>query len=92
MKYRSVQFTIDGEDWIFDYEGNTPQEVWGQVNDQGSKWIFYPIPFVVRNIWGQDFAKSRIIDTPDGADFLRGKTINTAREALKSGLGEALIS
>lgn len=82
MKYRSVQFTANGYAWIFDHEANTVQEVWDRVNDQGSKWIFYPIPFVVVNKWGQNFKYSKIVDAPFGFEFLKGKTVNTAREYL----------
>ncbi|MCR4290497.1 MAG: hypothetical protein NUV86_09595 [Candidatus Scalindua sp.] len=46
--YRSLHFTIDGENWVFDNERKTVQEVWESVNDMGSRWIFYPIPFVIR--------------------------------------------
>lgn len=82
-KYRSLQFSIDGQAWIFDHEGDTPEEVWKAVNDQGSKWIFYPLPFVVTNNPGQDFKHSKIIEACENLDFLNGKTINTARKYIE---------
>jgi hypothetical protein len=81
-KYRSIQMSLDGA-YIFDHEGDTPQEVWNQVNDQGSKWFFFPIPFIVTNNPGQNFRYSKIIDTPDYPDYfreLKGKSTRKARQ------------
>lgn len=90
MKYRSVQFTPDGSNWIFDHEGNTIDEVWNKVENQGSKWVFYPFPFIVTNKPWQNFKYTKVISAPSGLDFLTGKTVNRVISFLKISEPEAL--
>lgn len=80
--YQSIQFAYDG-DYIIDHNADTIEAVWEMVNDQGSKWYFYPFPFVVKS--GFDFNRSRIIDAPDFPylDTLKGLTIKHASEQIK---------
>jgi len=80
--YRSLQISADGEAYIFDYEGDKKQ-IWSSVADQGSKWFFYPLPFIVKNEYGMDFQYKRIIEACNGLEFLQGKTIRTAIKWIK---------
>jgi len=44
--YSAVLFAPDGEN-VRDFRGhNDIDEVWELISDMGSRWIFYPIPFV----------------------------------------------
>lgn len=83
--YRSVQFSVSGNKWVFDHEQKkSVSDVWECLSDQGSKWIFYPVPFVIRGEHGNtNFKTRRIVSACDGLQFLEGKTIETARRFIK---------
>jgi len=83
-KYRSMQISKNGESYIVDYEANTKAEIWDKVNDQGSRWIFYPLPFVVMNKPNMNFKNMRILSAPDGFEFLENKTIRNAMQWIES--------
>ena len=74
--FTSVQFSPDGKDYITDYDCDSAEEVWENVNDQGSRWIFYPLPVVVNKQGGK---RRRIISACDGFDMLEGRTIQQAQ-------------
>jgi hypothetical protein len=72
--YKAFLFHPEG-DYVTDFEDrNTKEEVWKEVENMGSRWIFYPIALV-----GTD---KRIVDTPEGLEFLKGKGIKKVREFL----------
>jgi hypothetical protein len=75
--YQSVQVSPDGEDYITDYERPTVDDVWAAVNDQGSRWFFYPIVFVV-TAGGSGIERKRIVSAPEAFDYLEGCTVRTA--------------
>jgi len=79
--YQSVQISPDGEDYITDHKHNTVVEVWDAVNDQGSKWFFYPLPFVV-TATGGPILRKRIVSTCDGFEHLKGCTVRTAMQEI----------
>lgn len=80
--YRTMQVSLDGA-YIFDYSSDSKEKLWEAVNEQGSKWFFYPLPFIVKNEYGMNFQYKKIIDAPYGFEFLRGKTIRKAIEYIK---------
>ena len=72
--YKAILFHPEG-DFVTDFsERKTKEDVWSMVNDMGSRWIFYPIVFVATD--------KRIVDTPEGLEFLKGKTIKTVQKYL----------
>jgi hypothetical protein len=77
MQYQSVQISPDGADYITDYSAATVAEVWDLVNDQGSRWYFYPLPFVVTATPGR-IERKRIVSACDGFEWLQGCTVHTA--------------
>lgn len=79
--YQSLQVSPDGEDFITDYRCATIAEVWDLVNDQGSRWFFYPIPFVVTD-GGSGILRKRIVAAPDGFEYLNGCTVKTAMQEI----------
>lgn len=73
-KYQAVLFALDGE-FVTDFrDSQTKEDVWDKVNDMGSRWYFYPIPFVA--------TEKVIVDTPEELWHLRGKHISTIKSLL----------
>lgn len=74
MKYRAILFHPEG-DYVTDFnDRETKQDVWECIADMGSRWIFYPIPFVATD--------KTIVDVPDGLEHLKGKRIKTVQKYL----------
>ena len=75
--YQAILFTPDGKNYVTDFHGcKTKDEVWSKINDMGSRWIFYPIAFVVT----QNCKK--IVDCPDIFQGLNGYDIKTIKSIL----------
>ena len=72
--YIAILFHPEG-DFVTDFRSETKQDVWEKISDMGSKWIFYHIPFI-----GTD---KTIVDTPEGLEFLNGKSIKTVQNFFK---------
>jgi hypothetical protein len=74
--YQAVLFAPDGA-FVTDFrERETKQDVWNEINEMGSRWIFYPICFV-----GTD---TTIVDAPEGLEYLIGRRIKTVKNILAS--------
>ena len=71
--YRAILFHPEG-DFVSDFNRDTKEDVWSEINDMGSRWIFYPIPFVATD--------KTIIDTLPELYFLKGKRIKTVAKML----------
>ncbi len=72
--YQAILFHPDG-DFVTDFRNReTKQEVWDEINDMGSRWIFYPISFVATD--------KTIVDAPEGFEFFKGKRIKTVSRIL----------
>ena len=88
-KYQSIQFAPDG-DFITDYHADSVAEVWDIVNDQGSRWYFYPLPFVITagQIAGsrqkRHGSQKRIVSCPDGFEKYKGCTVAKVASDLAS--------
>ena len=71
-EFRAILFNPTG-DHVTDFTGReSKQAVWDEINDMGSRWIFYPIPFIVTGDW--------IVDTPEGMEFLNRKNLHTVEK------------
>ena len=67
--YKAILFHPEG-DYVTDFLNRIEvQDVWNEVAEMGSRWIFYPIPFVATN--------KTIVDVPEGLEFLKGKRIKS---------------
>lgn len=75
--YQSLQVSPDGIDYITDHDRATVQDVWEAIDDQGSKWYFYPIPLVITG-GRSGILRKRIIAAPDGFRHLEGLTVHRA--------------
>jgi hypothetical protein len=82
-RYQAILFAAEG-DHVTDYHGcETIEQVWDLVNDQGSRWYFYPLPFVITDSGNVSDAQ-RIVGTPDGFEDYHGRTIGTVRRELEA--------
>lgn len=80
-RYQSIQFSPDGKDYILDYNEATKEKVWHRVNDQGSKWFFYPLPFLI-TAGNTGIERKRIIEAPDAFQHLEGMSVAAAARAI----------
>jgi len=73
--YKAILFHPQG-DFVTDFtDRNDKQDVWNEVAEMGSRWIFYPIPFVATD--------KTIVDCPEGLEFLKGKRIKSVIKFFK---------
>lgn len=73
-QYKAILFHPEG-DFVTDFrDRQTIQDVWEEVEDMGSRWIFYPLVFVA--------TEKTVVDTPQGLEFLKGKRIKTVKNYL----------
>jgi hypothetical protein len=78
MSYKALLFHPEGDN-VTDFRGRaTKQEVWAEIGEMGSKWIFYPIPVIVTD------GGKVVVDAPDGLKFFIGKRVKTLRALLKA--------
>jgi len=72
--YKALLFHPEG-DFVTDAkDSKSIQDVWDQVADFGSRWVFYPIAFVATD--------KTVVDTPEGLEFLKGRRIKTVANYL----------
>ena len=69
--YKAILFHPEG-DYVTGFYRDTKQDVLNELENRGSRWIFYPIPFVCTD--------KTIVDTPEGLEFLKGKRITTVKK------------
>jgi len=93
--YQSIQLADDG-DYVTDYNAPTIEDVWDLVNDQGSRWYFYPYPFVITAKADSDYPRShgsigrkRIVSACDGYDWAVGLTVATVAREFAAALSAA---
>ena len=68
-KYQAVLFHPEG-DYVTDFHySETIEDVRDAISNMGARWIFYPLCFVATD--------KTIVDTCEGAEFLKGKRIKT---------------
>ena len=73
--YKAILFHPEG-DFVTDFQRESIQEVWEEISEMGSRWIFYPIPFVCTD--------KTIVDCPDCLEHLKGKRIKTVQAHIKN--------
>jgi hypothetical protein len=86
MKYKALLVTPDG-DWVTDYWGcDTKHEVIEKLENQGSRWFFYPFQFVITDGAGRHYTKltQRIVDASFPYEHLKGMTIAKALDYIKN--------
>lgn len=68
--YKATLIAPDGG-CVTDFKRDTKEQVIYELENIGSRWIFYPFGFVTTD--------KTIVDTPYGFEFLKGKRIKTAQ-------------
>lgn len=84
--YKALLVSPDG-DWVTDYRGyKTKEEVIECLENQGSRWIFYPYEFVIADDPSGLTATftQRICDACPEYFFLKGKTIAKALDFIQA--------
>ena len=80
-KYKLILMSFDGEYVTertrFVETFDTVDAAWEHYNDLGSKWFFYPFPFVVTE------SGLTIAESCDGLKFLNGKRVKTVERLFK---------
>ena len=76
-KYKLILMSFDGEYQTERPLFDTVDEAWEYENDLGSKWFFYPFPFVVTE------SGLTIAESCDGFKFLNGKRVKTVERLFK---------
>jgi len=74
--------TADGKDRVFESIDSTYDECVNASSEMGSRWIFYPFHFIIKDV-GKVNDNQRIITPPDDLPHLKGKSINTVTNYLK---------
>lgn len=73
--YKAILFHPEG-DYVTDFQRESKDEIWHELEEMGSRWIFYPISLI-----GTD---KTIVDAPQGLEFLIGKRIKTVIQFFKN--------
>ena len=81
MKYRAVLFHPSG-DYVTDFPSDNKQEIWENLCDMGSKWIFYPIPVIISDTH-RNTLDCRIVDMAEGMEYMKRKKLKTFQSLLK---------
>jgi hypothetical protein len=82
-KYQAILISPDGIDYVTDFSElhcKSITEVWEYIANMGSKWFFYPIPFVIK---ANSFhnKNERILDIPDNFPLeLKNKSVKTVMQ------------
>ena len=77
-KYEALLVAPDGE-FVTDFKRDTVKQVQKELEEIGSKWIFYPYEFIIRTTKTYDkkeFMKQKIIDATEPLDFMKGWTVS----------------
>ena len=73
-EYKAIAFALDGK-YITEGEFKTIEEAWNRINDWGSRWIFFPIPAVIKG--------NTIVDSCDILPEWKNKRIKTISKMLE---------
>lgn len=87
--YKAILFAPDGE-FVTDYEAGSIAEVWQRIEDGGSRWYFYPFPFVI-TADERLLERKRILASPHGLEMCTGRTVRKVQRFIESN-SETLLS
>ena len=73
--YKAILFHPEG-DFVTDFQRDSIEDVWREIENMGSRWIFYPIVFVA--------TEKTIVDCPEGLEHLKRKRIKTVKKHIRS--------
>ena len=73
--YKAILFHPEGDSVTDFRDRKAVEDVWKEVENMGSKWIFYPLVFVC--------TEKTVADAPQGLESLKGKRIKTVKKFLE---------
>jgi len=74
--YKAIFFNPDGDSVTDFNDSETIEYVWDCIADMGSRWIFFPIPFVADE-------DNDIVSAPEGMEYWVGKSRKEIKEFLE---------
>ena len=78
-KYGAILFATDGS-WVIDHQYcGSVGEVWEKLENQGSRWFFYPLHAVITTNRSYVTTRQRIVDACDALSHCRGGSIRYTR-------------
>jgi hypothetical protein len=80
--YKLILIAPDG-DYVTVKPNKTVDECINQSGDMGSRWIFYPFHFIIKDNGKVDM-NQRVIVAPDEMEFLKGKSLKNSIEYVKN--------
>jgi len=87
--YKAILFAPNGE-FVTDYEAESIAEVWRLIDDGGSRWFFYPFPFVI-TADSRLLERKRILASPYGLEMCTGRAMRKVQRFIESN-SEALVN
>lgn len=79
--YKLILLAPDG-DYVTEKPRKTVDECIKQSAEMGSRWFFYPFHFIIKDNGRVDM-NQRVIEAPDGMEFLKGISLKNAIEHIK---------
>lgn len=82
--YQALLVSPDGKDYVTDFANSkTIDDVWEAVDNMGSRWFFYPIPFVITSS-SSKVRNKRIVDIPNNYfDVIKNTTVKNAMQFIE---------
>lgn len=69
MAYQLICMSLDGDYVTEGRDFETIESAWGRFDDMGSRWYFYPFPFVM------SASGKTVVDTPELLQHLKRKRL-----------------
>ena len=67
--YKAILFATDG-DYVTDFERKTKEEVEKEIENMGSRWIFYPITGIIK------MSNTKLLNNRVNFDYPEMKSLN----------------
>ena len=73
-KYEALLVAPDGA-YVTDFREDLIERVKEDLINNSDKWFFYPYEFIIEVHKGLNILKRKIIDAPEGFEFMKGWTV-----------------
>ena len=90
-KYQAILFASDGQ-FVTDYRDKTKEEVIDCLNNQGSRWYFYPFHAVIVYNGRAKYSRQTLVDVAEPFEFMKGKQVKTFQKFIASIPEDELIA
>ncbi len=81
--YKLLLMTPDGDDYVIEGNNLTKEEAEELSANMGSRWIFYPLHFIITDNGPGVNKRQRIVEAGDELQWAVGKSFATVRTMLK---------